>query len=103
MTLVDDYRHFGDTVFADTGEDFGVRTVRQRLFQKDVDNALVRDIDEVVLEAVLVNEYIDDYALTDDDNQPLSNWWWHLGKIRAKIFPADQLPDYLQPVYSELK
>jgi len=104
VKLLDDYQHLGDTVFSDSGEDFGVREIRQRLFQAGVDDiSIVKDIDEIVLEAVLVNDYVDNGILKDDEQQKLANWWWHLGKIRDKTFPVDQLPDYLQAVYQETK
>jgi len=59
-------------------------------------------LDSVLIESVLTESGLP-ASLLDDGQYGSESWWWHLGKIRNKTFPADQLPDYLQPVYSELK
>lgn len=62
--------------------------------------AELADIDAGAIEYLHWLDYVAPYLLADDDSRPLSHWWWHLGKIRAKTFPADQLPENLRAVYS---
>ncbi len=59
-------------------------------------------LDMVLIESVLTEPGLA-ASLFEDGQYGSESWWWHLGKIRDRTFPADQLPDYLQPVYSELK
>lgn len=94
------YQRLGERVFADCGEDFDMRESRELVFKlgRDMDSE-VRIIDEIVIEAVIANDYVAASAMNDDDNQPLQNWWWHLGKIRGKTYPVGLLPAYLQAVY----
>ena len=33
--------------------------------------------------------------------QPLEKWWWHLGAIRQREYPAELLPEHLQEIYAE--
>jgi len=35
----------------------------------------------------------------DDDTKPLEKWWWHLGKIARREYPAELLPEHLREVY----
>ena len=100
---VEHYRWYGISLFADCGEDLRVRESRQRLFEAGIDNDTIREIDEIIIEATIVLDYVSDNAITDDDTRPLSHWWWHLGKIRTKSFPVEQLPEYLREVYLESK
>lgn len=96
------YREVGYLLFADCGEDFNMRESRERVSElgKDADSE-VKMIDEIVIEAAIANDYIADSALDDDQTRPLQNWWWHLGKIRHKTYPAELLPNHLQAVYAE--
>lgn len=98
---VEHYRWYGITVFADSGEGWQVRQSRQHLFEAGIDNDVTQEIDGIVLEATIVSDTVSQDVITDDDSQPLSHWWWHLGKIRAKTFPAEQLPEALRAVYLE--
>ena len=38
-------------------------------------------------------------VLADDPAQPLERWWWHLGAIHARTYPAELLPEPLRSVY----
>ncbi|TAN51575.1 MAG: hypothetical protein EPN21_06305 [Methylococcaceae bacterium] len=60
------------------------------------------DIDAGAVEFVVSLDDVAPYLLQDDPAQPLSHWWWHLGKIRAGTYPADLLPPHLRAVYTEL-
>ena len=63
----------------------------------------VLETDSELLEEIIIDE--DEMwpgnLLIDDPIRPFSNWWWHLGAIRAGTFPLDQFPEYLMPVYHE--
>lgn len=86
------YREYGFYQLADTGEGLGLRESREELHTMGRDNGSdVIEIDEIVIESVLVNDYVADYLLADAD-EPLAKWWWHLGKIRQKQFPVELLP-----------
>ncbi|PKM11755.1 MAG: hypothetical protein CVV13_07985 [Gammaproteobacteria bacterium HGW-Gammaproteobacteria-3] len=58
-------------------------------------------LDEEALIYVLDLDWLDPELTQDDDSQPIQKWWWHLGKIRAKIYPAEVLPEHLRAVYLE--
>ena len=60
----------------------------ERLDSRLVDAVIDRDDDEVP-----------DDLLQDDPTRPLTQWWWHLGKLRARIYPAHLLPPHLQAIY----
>lgn len=92
--------HYKEIVLFDLqpGGGFGLRGARQRA-DGSLDPELI-ELDEVLIEAVILDELWPD-TFDDDDTQPLSRWWWHLGKIRAKTFPAEQLPEALRAVYLE--
>lgn len=96
---VEHYRWYGISVFADSGEGWQVRESRQRLFEAGIDNDATREIDKIVIEAVIVSDYVSKNVVSDDDTQPISRWWWYLGKIRDKTFPVEQLPAYLREDY----
>ncbi len=99
---IERYREYGYYQFSDDGEGFNLRESRDNLHKlgKGTDTT-VQEIDEVVIEAAVVNDYVADYLLKDDNAQPLPHWWWHLGKIRDKSYPAELLPAHLQAVYGE--
>lgn len=69
----------------------------------EADQDEMREADALLLKSAVCDDlgllWIE--LLDDDPNQPLSQWWWHLGALRAGTFPLDQLPDYLIPVYYE--
>lgn len=95
------YSWYGFSLFADCGEGGRLREARQQLADSGIDNAETQNLDVIVIEATIANDYVSDDVMQDDVSQPLQNWWWHLSKIRAKTYPIDQLPTYLQPVYAE--
>jgi len=39
--------------------------------------------------------------LVDDPARPLKHWWWHLGAIHDRTYPADLLPEPLRSVYRD--
>lgn len=59
----------------------------------------LRELDEMVVEAVLERDDLQPYLLEDDSTRPLAQWWWHLGKLRTGIYPADLLPPSLRLLY----
>ncbi len=63
----------------------------------------LHELDQLALEYI---QEADDEALwpaliEDDTAQPRSDWWWHLGKLRAGTYPAELLPPHLRVVYME--
>ncbi len=98
---IEAYREYGYFQFADDGEGARLRESRQHLHELGLDDDKdVLELDEIVIEAAIANDYVNP-DLVDDQNVPLKAWWWHLGKIRAKTYPADRLPMHLQAVYAE--
>ncbi|MBK8964846.1 MAG: hypothetical protein IPP10_00955 [Candidatus Competibacteraceae bacterium] len=59
----------------------------------------LRALDEIVLEEIAYCENLQPYLLEDDPQIPLAQWWWHLGKIRLRTYPASLLPPELRSVY----
>lgn len=58
-----------------------------------------RDV-EVILSLMELEE-VDEVIIHDDVSQSLRKWWWRLGKLRHKTYPADLLPGHLRAVYRE--
>jgi len=83
----------------DIGEGPAIRSMRELISESGEDSGELRTLDAVVIESIIVAEYINPMILKDDPDQPLSHWWWHLGALRAGTFPLDQLPDHLVPVF----
>jgi len=52
-------------------------------------------------ETALMADYVNPALLADDPDRPLSAWWWHLGKLRQRTYPAALLPTYLQSIYRQ--
>ena len=98
---VEAYREYGYYQFADCGEGVRLRESRERLHELGIDDNEVRAIDEIVIEAAIANDYVSPDLIDDKRIGPLQNWWWRLGKIRAKTYPAELLPAHLQAVYAE--
>jgi len=101
LDYVNGYVHEIDYALAD-GEGFILRKVRQRLSELSLspEQSLTVDFhDEAVIQSVIDLDTIAGYLITDDETQPLANWWWHLGKVRNKTYPADLLPNALRDVY----
>ena len=84
------------------GEGRGLRQARAALEPSLARSQAVRELDEIVIEAVQVNDYIDPILLEDDAAQPLEHWWWHLGKLRAGTYPAHLLPPHLREIYQSV-
>ncbi len=95
------YSWYGWSWFADCGEGGRVREARQQLADSSIDNAETQTLDAIVIEAAIANDYVSDDVMRDDAGQPLENWWWHLGKIRAKTYPAELLSAPLQEIYAD--
>jgi hypothetical protein len=81
----------------------GLRQQRGALEQVRLNEAQInrlRQLDGYVVDAVTdLDDAVPDDLLTDDPNQPLSHWWWHLGKLRAGTYPAELLPEPLREIY----
>ena len=59
------------------------------------------DLDESVLLIMtdVESEYPPVDLLDDHATRPLSQWWWHLGQLRAGTYPAHLLPPHLREIY----
>lgn len=92
-----------ETFFAlEVGEGFTLRAARNRLAGMSLTNDERNElsiIDGMVIESIIELDEVADYLLNDDETQPLADWWWHLGKIRQRTYPADLLPPHLRAVY----
>ena len=93
------YREYAWFQFSMDGEGIGLRQAREALDERLAQSQEVHELDEIVVEAALVNDYINPVLLEDRSDQPLTRWWWHLGKLRARTYPAHLLPDHLRAVY----
>jgi hypothetical protein len=81
-----------------------LRETRQRLSTLSLDADELDElanIDADVVDEVMLSDHIEPDVLKDDDHQPLEHWWWHLGKLRQRTFPAARLPEHLRAVYLE--
>jgi len=82
----------------------GLREQRQRVSQQSWDQqqqSALQYADEFLLEVVTDDEVADlpIEIFQDDKTQPLTYWWWHLGKLRDGTYPAQLLPDHLRVIY----
>ena len=82
----------------------GLREKRGRLETATLSahqNRQLADLDESVLLIItdLESEYPPLDLLADSHDQPLTHWWWHLGKLRAGTYPAHLLPPHLREIY----
>lgn len=96
------YEEYALFQFAYDGEGRGLRQARTALDPSLAMSQAVRELDEIVIEAIRVNDYIDPALLEDDADRPLAHWWWHLGKLRRHTYPAHLLPEHLRTIYQEL-
>jgi len=83
------------------GEGLTLRQGREalaRLMLSDQEVRELAELDLIVLETLQVATEIGDYLLKDRQNQPLTHWWWHLGKLRAGTYPAHLLPPHLREI-----
>lgn len=97
------YRHEIDFALAD-GVSLVLRKIRDELFGMTLtpaEQAQLDQADETVIITVMELDDIDAGLIADDESKPLAAWWWHLGKLRAQTYPADQLPAHLRTVYAE--
>jgi hypothetical protein len=97
------YREYAWYQFSMDGEGAGLRQARDALGEDLAQSQEAGKLDEIVIEATQVNEYINPTLLTDDPSQPLEHWWWHLGKLRARTYPAELLPERLRKVYGQVR
>ncbi len=81
------------------GEGLSLCESRQDLADLNLVDADVDKLDEIVVEAALVNDYISPELLEDVAAYSLQNWWWHLAKIRDRSYPPDLLPEHLRAIY----
>ena len=84
----------------------GLRQQREALVQLLLNPAQIsrlRELDSYVMDAITDpdNVAVPEELLTDDSTQPLSRWWWHLGQLRAGVYPADLLPKHLRNIYRQ--
>jgi len=93
------YREYVEFQLAVDGEGIGLRQTRQTLAERDIESPEMLLLDKLAIEAVQAGERINPLLLDDATDQPLTSWWWHLGKLRAGTYPADLLPPHLREVY----
>jgi hypothetical protein len=82
----------------------GLRRQREEVEQAQLNAeqlAKLWQLDRRLVNAVtdLDDPEVPDELLADDFTQPLSHWWWHLGKLRAGTYPAELLPESLRELY----
>jgi len=90
----------------EVGEGPTLRQGREALAHLMLSDQEVRELAELdlmVLETLQVATEIGDYLLKDHQTQPLTDWWWHLGKLRAGTYPTHLLPPHLREIYQPTK
>lgn len=97
LTALERYREYADFQFSIDGEGLGLREARDALGGSL--SPAVAELDALVIESALVNDYINPALLQDDPAQPPEKWWWRLGAIRRREFPPEKLPPHLRPAY----
>lgn len=70
------------------------------LILSEAERADCGDLDGILIEEAMAGAVMPE-VLADDPAQPLDRWWWHLGLIRARAYPAELLPETLRAVYLE--
>lgn len=86
----------------DVGEGPTLRHARNRISTMALtpdEQYELAELDELVIDQILNFEDVQAYLLADDNSQPLTHWWWHLGRLRAGVYPAHLLPPHLQAIY----
>ncbi len=63
----------------------------------------LKELDEMVMEIILDHDDLQPYLLENDKAHPLTQWWWHLSKLRAGTYPAHLLPLHLQEIYQPVE
>jgi len=85
------------------GEGPGLSATREcvAVLDGDAERSVAAELDELLIEKIMQLDWIDDYVLRDNAAQPMEKWWWHLGAIRRREYPAELLPEHLQEIYAE--
>lgn len=89
----------------DVGEGPTLRQARNRISTMILtpeEQRELAELDELVIDQILNFEDVQSYLLEDDLTRPLSQWWWHLGQLRAGTYPAHLLPPALRVIYQPL-
>lgn len=65
----------------------------------------VAQLDGYLVDAItdLDDNEVPDDLLQDDPARPLTQWWWHLGQLRAGTYPAHLLPPHLREIYQPVE
>lgn len=63
----------------------------------------LQKLDEIVMETILDHDDLQPYLQEDNPDYPLTQWWWHLGKLRAGAYPAHLLPAHLRAIYQPVE
>ena len=82
----------------------GLRELRTKAEQVLIDyeqRQSIAKLDEYMVDAILDldDDEVPDDLLQDDPSRPLTQCWWHLGKLRAGTYPAHLLPPHLRAIY----
>ena len=82
----------------------GIREQRDdvmRAFLERPQQASLDRLDSRLVDAILDldDDEVPADLLQDDPARSLTQWWWHLGKLRAGTYPAHLLPPHLRAVY----
>lgn len=83
-----------------------LRETRERLatlILDDSESTELARLDGFVIDQILTLDEIQPFLLEDDEAQPLERWWWHLGKLRRRTYPAHRLPEHLRTIYQDVK
>ena len=78
------YREYVEYQLAVDGEGIGLRQARQVLAGQGIESLEIMTLDALAIEAVQMVERINPVLLDDASDQPLTSWWWHLGKLRRE-------------------
>lgn len=81
-----------------------LRDARERISQLALSSEERQElarIDGFVIGLVVNLDHIEPFLLDDDETAGLDRWWWHLGKVRNRTYPAHRLPARLRDVYLE--
>ena len=97
--LLSRYREYAEFQLATDGEGLGLLGARQDLATNNINFSEVFELDELVIESIQDADYINPLLLDGHPNRPLTEWWWHLGKLRTGTYPAHLLPPHLQAIY----